>query len=336
VNGHEVGDRGRSDGRASTDTAAADSIQHPHCEYHEVAAQGPARGLLRVAAYNIERGRRLEAIVAQWQTPRPRDNDVILLSEADLGMARSGNRHVAREFAAALRFSWVFASEFQELTKGDRGERKLPGDNTQALHGNAILSRYPLQDIEVVQLPAFFDYRRQYMARNGNRIAVVADIRTPLQMITVASTHLEAKSSGAERCAQLLALTDALAARDSGQPIVIGGDMNTTCLDAHRLGRALLRRPWIVAGHPTMETLQRHEPLFPAISARGYEIEAANATGYTFRDRGYRARLDWLFVKNVAPADVVDAQIYREFDDRRRYSDHLPISVALSPNAPIG
>ena len=290
---------------------------------------------MRIAAYNIERGRRLDAIVAQWQTPRPRDSDVILLSEADVGMARSGNRHVTREFAAAIGYSWVFASEFHELTKGDRGERRLPGRNTQALHGNAILSRYPLQDIEVVQLPAFFDYRLQYMARNGNRIAVVADICTPARLITVASTHLEAQSSASERCAQLLALADALTRRDRGQPIVIGGDMNTTCLDAHRLGRALLRRPWIVAGHPTMSTLQRHEPLFGEISARGYDVESANANGYTFRDRGYRARLDWLFVKNVAPAGIVDATIHREFDDRRRYSDHLPISVALSPNVPI-
>lgn len=331
-----MSERGHTAGCDPTDIATAGSVLHPHCEYHEAAAGGPVRRLLRVAAYNIERGRRLDAIVAQWQTPRPRDNDVILLSEADLGMARSGNRHVAREFAAALGFSWVFASEFQELTKGDRGERRLPGHNTQALHGNAILSRYPLQRIEVVQLPAFFDYRRQYMARNGNRIAVVADIRTPSQTLTVASTHLEARSSAAERCAQLLALADALAARDRGQPIVIGGDMNTTCLDTHRLGRALLRRPWIVAGHPTMSTLHRHEPLFHEISARGYEVQAANAAGYTFRDRGYRARLDWLFVKNVARAAIVDAQIYREFDDRRRYSDHLPISVALSPGAPIG
>jgi len=311
-------------------------LPHPHCEYHEAVAAGATRGLFRVAAYNIERGRRLDAIVAQWQAPGPRDNDVVLLSEADLGMARSGNRHVTREFAKAFLYSWVFASEFHELTKGDRGERRLPGQNTHALHGNAILSRYPLQNIEVVQLPAFFDYRQQYMARKGNRIAVIADVCLPSRMITVASTHLEAKSSAAERCAQLLALADSLARRDRGQPIVIGGDMNTTCLDAHRLGRALLRRPWIVAGYPGARTLRRHEPLFAEMSARGYNVEAANATGYTFKDRGYRARLDWLFVKNIAAANIAEAQIYREFDDRRRYSDHLPISVALSLDAANG
>ncbi|MDH3452121.1 MAG: endonuclease/exonuclease/phosphatase family protein [Gammaproteobacteria bacterium] len=310
-------------------------MRHPHCEYHEAAA-GAARELLRVAAYNIERGRRLDAIVALWQAQRARDNDVVLLSEADLGMARSGNRHVAREFAEALGYSWVFASEFHELTKGDRKERRVSGANEQALHGNAILSRYPLRNVEVVQLPAFFDYRKQYMSRVGNRIAVVADISTPAQTITVASTHLEARSSAAERCAQVLTLTDALATRDRGQPLVIGGDMNTTCLNAHRLGRAIMRRPWLVAGYPAIRTLRRYEPLFAALGERGYHYDAANASGYTFRDRGYRARLDWLFVKNVAPGRIVNAEIYREFDDRHRYSDHLPISVALSLTAPIG
>ena len=311
------------------------AVRHPHYEYHE-APGGSARDVLRVAAYNIERGRRLDAILDQWQAQRTRHNDVVLVSEADLGMARSGNRHVAREFAEALGFSWAFASEFHELTKGDRKERKVPGTNQQALHGNAILSRYPLRNVEVVHLPAFFDYRHQYMSRNGNRIAVVADVGAPGCAFTVASTHLEARSSAHERCLQLLKLTDVLATRDRGQPIVIGGDMNTTCLDARRLSTSLLRRPWLVAGHPAMRTLRRHEPLFAALDERGYRCDGANADGYTFRDRGYRARLDWLFVKNVAPRRIVAAEIHREFDDRRRYSDHLPISVALSMGAPFG
>ena len=79
-----------------------------------------------------------------------------------------------------------------------------------------------------------------------------------------------------------------------------------------------------------MPTLRRHEPLFAALGERGYHCDPANAAGYTLRDRGYRARLDWLFVKNVAPERLTQAEIHRAFDDRHRYSDHLPISVALS------
>ncbi len=308
---------------------------HPHVEYREGTTHAPARESVRVAAYNIERGRRLDAIVALWKTHRACYNDVILISEADLGMARSANRHVTREFATALGFGWAYASEFRELTKGNRGERRLPGTNTHALHGNAIVSRYPLQDIEVVQLPAFFDYRGRNMSREGNRIAVIADVCMPTWTLSVASTHLEAVSSPAERSVQLLAITDAMRARDRGQPIVIGGDMNTSCLNTRRLGRAMLRRPWLVVGYPPLTTLERHEPLFGEIAARGYDYVSANASGYTFHDRGYRARLDWLFVKNVADGGIRDAQIYREFDDRRRYSDHLPVSAVLSPGAGI-
>ncbi len=52
-------------------------------------------------AWNIESGNRFEGIVdALKNHARLKEKDVLLLTELDYGMARSGNRFVAQELAA--------------------------------------------------------------------------------------------------------------------------------------------------------------------------------------------------------------------------------------------
>lgn len=284
----------------------------------------------RVAAYNIERGRHLDTIIELWKRSPARLNDVILVSEADWGMARSANRHVAQEFAQSIGYSWAYAVEFHELTKGNRRERRIPGENREALHGNAILSRYPLCNPTAIRLPSFVNYPKRFMARVGSRVAITADVELGSRYATVVSTHLEAHSSPQERLAQMRAILGGIKVFDKGQPIILGGDMNTSGLDLHRLGRSLLRRPSVLVNGQRIEVLERLEPMFTALRDEGYEYRRCNAEGHTLRAHGYRAHLDWLFVKNVAPACLGDAIIYRAFEDRRRYSDHLPISVTIA------
>src|SRR5438094_4594546 len=56
---------------------------------------------VRAVAWNIERGIRLEGIIELLQEhPALANADVLLLSELDWGMARTGNRFVAREIAS--------------------------------------------------------------------------------------------------------------------------------------------------------------------------------------------------------------------------------------------
>ncbi len=63
------------------------------------AAAGPAPARLRVAAWNLERCTAAEASAALLGRAGA---SVALLSEMDLGMARSGDRHTAGDLAAAL------------------------------------------------------------------------------------------------------------------------------------------------------------------------------------------------------------------------------------------
>src|SRR5262245_11001526 len=56
--------------------------------------------VIKALAWNIERGNRFEGVVdALKNHAELKDKDVLLLTELDYGMARSGNRFVARDIA---------------------------------------------------------------------------------------------------------------------------------------------------------------------------------------------------------------------------------------------
>ena len=108
---------------------------------------------IRATAWNIERGKRLPSIMRVLNDhPTLRASDVLLLTELDYGMARTENRFVARELARALQMNYAFAPCYLALNKGSGIESEVAGANTLALHGNALLSRYPLQRAHSLKL----------------------------------------------------------------------------------------------------------------------------------------------------------------------------------------
>lgn len=116
-----------------------------------------AHDRLRVVAWNIQRGRRLDALThALKNDPTLRDADVLLLSEVDCGMARSGNRNVSRELATALRMHYAFGVSY--LVLGDDVLENESGEaNTLALAGSAVLSRWPIVSTKSLDLPELKD-----------------------------------------------------------------------------------------------------------------------------------------------------------------------------------
>ena len=118
----------------------------------------PLGGGARVVAWNIQRGRRFEALLgALRDDPTLAGADVLLLSEVDFGLGRSGNRNVARELADGARHEL----RVRRLVPGARpttSARRRPAvDNTLALSGTAILSRAPIGRVENVDLPELRD-----------------------------------------------------------------------------------------------------------------------------------------------------------------------------------
>lgn len=267
-------------------------------EHRPAPVDRPVPPRLRVAAWNAERLKYHAPSVALL-----RGADVVLLTEADIGMARSGNRHTVRDLAEALGMGWAYGVEFVELGLGDARECQWHADedNRIGLHGNAILSRHKLLDPVIIPLDAggtWFAGRSGNQRRLGGRMAIAARLDTSRPLWLVAA-HLESHSDSADRARQgerLVAAIDRLVPAGAG--VVLGGDFNTT----EALGS--LEAP--------------EEPLFAVLRDAGFDWRRCNAPGPTQRTRPDGtpvppfAKLDWLFTRHVAaeaPATIpaVDA-----------------------------
>ncbi|HWC00415.1 MAG TPA: endonuclease/exonuclease/phosphatase family protein, partial [Bryobacteraceae bacterium] len=203
-----------------------------------IAAPAPARPRYRVLAWNIERGTEFEGqLDALRHHPYLRTCDVLLLTEADLGMARSGNRDVARELARELEMAYVFSPCYLNLTKGSGLESQVTGRNQMALHGNAILSRYPIHNARLIRLPNGIDKMASREKRIGCQTAVAAEIAFPNYTLTAVSIHLDAQSAQRHRRDQMERVLDHLPPEG---PVILGGDWNTSTYNSSRAFFAIL------------------------------------------------------------------------------------------------
>ena len=192
-------------------------------------SQATAREGLHVAAWNLERGRHWREAAQLLQAhPGLQSLDILCLSEMDDGMARSHNEHSTRELALALGMNYAYGVEFLELSLGTPEEQaQTQGDNDRGYHGNAILSRLPLQSPRLLRLPGGERWYDAAEKRLGGRIALFADIQLGAQVVTVVSTHLESGPENQQRRTQEGQLIlQAIATHYGDRPIILGGDLN--------------------------------------------------------------------------------------------------------------
>lgn len=284
----------------------------------------PARSTLRIAAWNAERckydrpsRRLLESVGA----------DVTLLTEIDVGMARSDNRHTVRDLAEPLRQGFAFAVEFVELGLGDEREMRWHAGerNTLSLHGNAIMSRSRFGDAFVVPLDeggTWFSNSDADQRRIGGRMAIGARIAGLSIPLWVVSVHLESRSTPHERAVQTKALLSALRDLIGDAPAVIGGDFNTNALP---IEPGALRS--------ACQDPRQVEPLFIPMEEAGFSWANCNdgATTQRMRPDGTPpppfTRLDWLFVRGV---EVESRRTWEAIDaEGAAISDHELISVDI-------
>jgi endonuclease/exonuclease/phosphatase family metal-dependent hydrolase len=270
---------------------------------------GPARDSIYAVAWNIERGIRLDGIIEALRTrPGLAHADVLLLTELDYGMARTQNRFIAREIASALEMNYVFAPSYINLAKGSGLEAHAEGENQQALHGNAVVARYPLVRAHSLALPNGKDKMRGKEKRLGSQRAVVADMRHPSGEVRLVSIHLDAHSTQKHRHRQMRILLDHLETLSPKLPVVIGGDWNTTTYNSSRAVFAILgffRR--VLMG--VSNILDNHYPhpyrwferhLFRELESRGFDFRESNEIGagtlhYDVRDLSHNTNMaDWV------------------------------------------
>jgi endonuclease/exonuclease/phosphatase family metal-dependent hydrolase len=332
---------------------------------------GPVRSV-RAVAWNIERGICLEGIIAAFRArPELASGELLLLSEVDFGMARTRNRIVMEELAAALGMHYAFASCYLALNKGNGIEKRAAGENRESLHGNAILSKYPLLRVHGLALPNGKDKMKGAEKRIGSQRAVIADVAHPAGTFRAVALHLDAHSSQRHRHLQMTLLLDHLQGLTPELPTLIGGDWNTTTHDASRALFSILgyvRRVFmgvrrVVRIHYPHPDRWFERRLFKELESRGYGYRNLNLPGactlhYTIDDlsanlnmadwvpgwcfhfirwalslTGGRCslKLDWFAGKGIRAAGRGPGVLHDIRDGGKPVSDHDPITLEFEP-----
>lgn len=260
------------------------TLEAPHAADFR-GRQAPALPRYRMLAWNIERGTQFEGqLEAFREHPYLKTCDVLLVTEADAGMARSGNRMVAEMLARELGMAQVFAPCYIALGKGSGVERHVEGENTLGLHGNAILSRYPLSDVRAIALDNGVDKMAHREQRIGRQAAVSARIDFPNLAVRAVSVHLDAQSTQRHRREQMRAVLDAVPA---DLPVILGGDWNTSTYDSSHAVRAILGF-WLRVMMGVDHVIRNHylhperlfeRGLFRLLVERGFEYDRSNRMG---------------------------------------------------------
>ena len=267
-------------------------------EDFNVLSPESSKSFVCATAWNVERGIQLDRIVEVLKRhPVLRSSDILLLTEVDLGMARTANRHVAREIAEALGFHYVFAPCYLALNKGAGVEAEAEGENTLALHGNAMMSRYPLHRVHSLALPNGKDKMCGREKRLGSQRAIIADVDHVLGMFRAVTIHMDAHSTQRHRHQQMRILLDHLDSIEPPLPVLIGGDWNTTTHNARRalysifgyFRRVLMGVRHVISNHYPHPDRWFERHLFRELESRGYNYRDLNIPGgctlhYSIRD----------------------------------------------------
>jgi len=321
----------------------------------------------RIVAWNLERGIHYEGqLQALQQDPYLSQADVLLLTETDVGMARSDNRNISRDLARELGMHYVFSPCYINLAKGSGVEYEADGENEAGLHGNAILSRYPLSKIRSVFLKNGKDKMKGREKRLGQQTAAVAEVQFPDQPTTVVSVHLDANSSQQHRANQM---GDILADIEGCSPAIVGGDWNTTTYNSSTatmaiLGfwlRVLMGPDNVIRNHNLHPYNKFEKQLFDLLEYSGFDYRTANAYGerttsydvddikthknlrewvpawcfafirWALRNHDGKCplKIDWLAVKGLTASAP---RVLHQFREGRKppLSDHDPIGVDVA------
>ncbi|MEP6944742.1 MAG: endonuclease/exonuclease/phosphatase family protein, partial [Acidobacteriota bacterium] len=251
------------------------------------SADKAVEGVIRALAWNIERGNVFEGILdALKNHERLKDKDVLLLTELDYGMARSGNRFVAHELARELGLNYAFAPVYIALQKGSGVESEMEGENTQSIHGLAMFSRFPMKNVHAVPLPNGKDKMWGKEKRLGYLRALFADIEHPAGTFRAVTIHLDAHCSRAHRQKQIKIVLDHIDTLPA-MPTLIGGDWNTTGFNSQSGTRAIFgyfRRVLMGPKNVALNHLPHPERyferrLFEGLESRGYNFRDLNNIG---------------------------------------------------------
>jgi endonuclease/exonuclease/phosphatase family metal-dependent hydrolase len=245
------------------------------------AANAPQE--FKIVSYNMRwrGGAELRAIVKLLREDEEVGGAAIVgLQEVDRGRERSGKVNAARLIADELGMYYAWAAP--PRAEGDA--------DTEDETGVAILSAYPLADVERLVLP--------HAGPGGRRrVALGATVELDkTRLLRVYCVHAETRISVEQKIAQQRAVIDALAARTSIKRAVVLGDFNT----------------WEPA------SVSETEKLF---TGAGFSTPFAQDKP-TWKTLFLELKLDWLWLRDLEPTS-------HGITRRIEFSDHWPLWVKV-------
>lgn len=246
--------------------------------------------------------------------------DLVLLSELDIGMRRTGQVNAPERLAYGQGHGYGFAVEFLELRSPDGVTPETTGgaENVDGFHGNGFTSRQRPLSAAIVRLEPeadWFERPRRNQTRVGGRMAVAAQFELGDGQFTAVSVHLESDTDRTGRGRQMRSLLEGIERLTPRGPVIIGGDFNAG------------------ARHPDFDA--SIESLFEIADQAGYSWFDCNAGLPTSRVsrvtnavQQARAHYDWFFVRGLAASNP---EVIAAVDEQgNALSDHEIISVTVA------
>jgi endonuclease/exonuclease/phosphatase family metal-dependent hydrolase len=176
-----------------------------------VRKQTPTPAEIKLLSYNIRwrSGDDLKAMIKLFKDdPEIGGASILALQEVDRRKKRSGNHNTAKLIAGELGMDYVWAAP------------PAPKPTDEEETGVAILSVYPLSDVQRIVLP--------HKGPNGRRrVALGATVEIENKRWRVYSAHSETRIAVGKKLEQFKAVLDDLARYPADMPAIIMGDLNT-------------------------------------------------------------------------------------------------------------
>jgi len=215
---------------------------------------------LRVVTYNVEYGPDIPgAIGALTSDPELAKAGLVLVQEIEAYPGEGASR--TAQLAAGLGFGYVYVPA------------RVRGDGT---HGLAILSAFPITNVEKMDLP-------DSAKPTQHRIAISADIDVDGHLLHIINVHLDTKLDARERIAQL-----SPSVVDAPPATLVAGDFNTS---------------WIawVHGIPVLDTTGASDqaPVVDSYMTHlGFDAPTRDS-GVTEHMYGIEQRLDSIYTRDL-------------------------------------
>lgn len=257
------------------------SYEYGHFGDESVTLKKP---FIRAILWHLEQGVNYKGILdALRNRPILNEADVFFFPGVDLGMARSDNQNVARDLAIELGYHYVFVPSFFHFKTDANNQTQ----DRLGLEGAAILSRFPVETVDVVELPRIRDGLRSSQKSYGNDKLLIVELRTPQGFLQTACLNLSTRLSQKERAKQIKAMCTAIPKDRLADAFLLGADLKTSTYNMKSgfhfllsaINKAYRGFDYICSDHHPHPEVFFDKRVFEALASLGLSYETVNPMG---------------------------------------------------------